>query len=158
MKIRVERTFRGPKYTIGHLYIDNVYFCDTLEDPDRGLYDTMATSDIVRKKIKGDTCIPYGKYVLTIDVVSPKYSNTAKYPYAKIANGKMPRVLGVKGFDGILIHAGNNQKDTEGCLLVGYNKVKGQVINSQSTWQNLYNRLLAAKKQGQSLTIEYIKK
>jgi len=118
----------------------------------------MSTTEIVKRKIKGDTCIPYGKYSVTLDVVSPKYSNTAKYPYAKIAKGKMPRVLGVKGFDGILIHAGNTQKDTEGCLLVGYNKVKGQVINSQATWQKLYNRLLSAKNQGQSVTIEYVRK
>lgn len=158
MKIKVERTFRGPKYTIGHLYIDGVYFCDTIEDPDRGLDQSMPITEIVKRKIKGDTCIPYGKYVLTIDVVSPKYSNTAKYPYAKIANGKMPRVLGVKGFDGILIHAGNTQKDTEGCLLVGYNKVKGQVINSQATWQKFYSKLLNAKKKGESLSIEYVKK
>lgn len=158
MKLRVERTYRGPSYTIGHLYIDDKYFCDTLEDPDRGLDSSMSTTEIVKKKIKGDTCIPYGKYVLTIDVVSPKYSNLSKYPYAKVANGKMPRVLGVKGFDGILIHAGNTQKDTEGCLLVGENKVKGKVINSQATWQKLYNKLLTAKKQGQSLSIEYLKK
>lgn len=158
MKIKVERTYRGPKYTIGHLYIDGTYFCDTLEDPDRGLDQTMPITDIVKKKIKGDTCIPYGKYTVTLDVVSPKYSNTAKYPYAKIANGKMPRVLGVKGFDGILIHAGNTQKDTEGCLLVGYNKVKGQVINSQATWQKLYKIMMNAKSLGQGITVEYVRK
>lgn len=157
MKLTVKRAFRGPNYTIGHLYINNTYFCDTLEDPDRGLDSNMPTQEILKKKIKGDTCIPYGKYVVSMDIVSPKYSNFSKYPYAKIANGKMPRIMGVKGFDGILIHAGNTQKDTEGCLLVGYNKVKGKVIDSQSTWTSLYNKMKAAKDKGQTITIEYIK-
>lgn len=107
MKITVKRKYTGPLYTISDIYIDGVWFCNGLEDPDRGLDQSMPITEIVKKKIKGDTCIPYGKYTVTLDVVSPKYSNTAKYPYAKIANGKMPRVLGVKGFDGILIHAGN---------------------------------------------------
>ena len=65
-----------------------------------------------------------------MDTVSPKFSNYSKYPYAKQFNAKMPRLLNVKGFEGILIHAGNTQKDTDGCILVGINKVKGQVINS----------------------------
>jgi len=158
MKLKVERTFRGPNYTIGHLYINDVYFCDTLEDPDRGLTDQMSVFEIQTKKVKGDTCIPYGKYVLSLDIVSPKYSNTLKYPYTAIANGKMPRVLGVKGFEGILIHAGNTQRDTEGCLLVGQNKVKGQVINSQATWKKLYALLAAARSRGEAFTIEYVKK
>lgn len=158
MKLKVERTFRGPLYTIGHLYIDNVYFCDTLEDPDRGLTSAMSLTEIQKKKIKGNTCIPYGTYNVTLDVVSPKYSNISKYHYAAIAKGRMPRLLNVKGFDGILIHAGNTPKETEGCLLVGYNKIKGQVINSQVTWQKLYTKLQEAKNKRENITIEYIKK
>ena len=53
MKITVERTFRGPKYTIGHLYIDGKYFCDTLEDPDRGLTQEMSLQEIKKIKVKG---------------------------------------------------------------------------------------------------------
>jgi hypothetical protein len=158
MELRVERTYRGPKYTIGHLYIDNKYFCDTLEDPDRGLTSSMDLLTILAKKVKGDTCIPYGKYIVDMDTISPKYSNYVRFPYAKIAKGKMPRVSGVKGFAGILIHAGNTQKDTEGCLLVGYNKVKGQVINSQATWIKLFNILITAHKKREKITIEYIKR
>ena len=154
MKLVVQRKYRKDKYTIGKLYIDGEYFCDTLEDPDRGLTDSMSLPQILKAKIKGDAAIPYGKYVLSISIVSPKYSNLAKYPYAKIANGKMPRVLNVKGFDGILIHAGNSARDTMGCLLVGENKVKGQVINSQATWTRLYKKLQSAKG---IITIEYTK-
>lgn len=158
MKLRVERTFRGPKYTIGHLYIDDKYFCDTLEDPDRGLYNSDPYRVIQTKKIKGDTCIPYGTYELSMKVISPKYSNIAKYPYTAIAQGRMPRVMGIKCFDGVLIHAGNTQKDTEGCLLVGENKVKGQVINSQATWKKLYPILKKASDNNEKITIEYVKR
>ena len=157
MKLKVERKWRKPLYTIGNLYIDGKFFCNTLEDPDRGLTSDMSLSKIKSIKIKGDTCIPYGTYKLSLDVVSPKYSNIKKYPYTSMAKGKMPRVMEVPGFDGILIHAGNTQKDTEGCLLVGENKVKGKVINSQITWQKLYTRLLEAKVKKESITIEYIK-
>lgn len=158
MKLRVERTYRGKDYTIGHLYIDGKYFSDTLEDPDRGLKQGMAISDIAKIKVKGDTCIPYGTYHLSLNVISAKYSDLKKYPYTSIAKGKMPRVMNVPGFEGILIHAGNTQKDTMGCLLVGENKVKGQVINSQATWKKLYPILKAANDRKETITIEYIKK
>lgn len=154
MKLVVQRKYRKDKYTIGKLFVDGVYFCDTLEDPDRGLDNSMSLSQILKIKIKGDTAIPYGKYNLSLSIVSPKYSNFARFPYAKIANGKMPRVMGIKGFDGVLIHAGNSARDTMGCLLVGENKVKGQVINSQATWTRLYKKLQTAKG---DITIEYTK-
>lgn len=158
MELEVRRTYRGPKYTIGHLYIDGKWFCNTLEDPDRGLEQSMTLTEILSKKFKGDTCIPYGKYRVSLDIVSGKYSNIQKYPYTAMAKGKMPRVINVPGFSGILIHAGNTQKDTEGCLLVGENKVKGQVINSQATWKRLYPILKAAHDKGETINITYTKK
>lgn len=151
MKLELKRIARKDKYTIGHLYINGKYFCDTLEDPDRGLVSSMSNSQIAMKKIKGNTAIPTGLYKITLNVASSKYSNFNKYPYAKFCNGKMPRLLNVPGYEGILIHAGNTQKDTEGCILVGQNKVVGQVINSQATWKTLYTELLKDKS---NLTIE----
>lgn len=158
MRLKVERTYRGPKYTIGNLYIDNKYFCNTLEDPDRGLTQDMPLSEIARIKVKGDTCIPYGTYTVTLNVVSAKYSDLKKYPYTAIAKGRMPRIMNIPGFEGVLIHAGNTQNDTMGCLLVGENKVKGQVINSQSTWKKLYKILQEANNKKEPITIEYVKK
>lgn len=153
MKITLKRIAKKSKYTIGHLYIDGKFFCDTLEDPDRGLNSKMSLSEIKAKKIKGDTAIPTGTYKVTLDVTSGKYSNFSKYPYVKFCGGKMPRLLNVPGYDGILIHAGNTQKDTEGCLLVGENKVVGKVINSQATWRKLYDTI---SKDKNNLTIEII--
>lgn len=157
MKLEVKRIYRGPLYTIGHLYIDGKYFSDTLEDPDRGLTQDMALSEILRIKVKGDTCVPYGTYKVNLNIVSPMYSNLKKYPYTAEAKGKMPRIMNVPGFDGILIHAGNTQADTMGCLLVGENKVKGKVINSQATWKKLYPILKKANDKGETITITYTK-
>ena len=145
MKLELKRIARKDKYTIGHLYINGKYFCDTLEDPDRGLASSMSNSQIAIKKIKGDTAIPTGLYKITLNVTSSKYSNFSKYPYAKFCNGKMPRLLNVPGYEGILIHAGNTQKDTEGCILVGMNRQVGKVLDSQKTFKKLYEKLLADK-------------
>lgn len=158
VKIVVRRLYRKADYTIGNLYINDKFFCNTLEDPDRGLDSSMTLAQIKSTKVYGDTAIPYGKYFLTLDTVSPKYSNFTKYPYVKKYKGKMPRILGIKGFDGVLIHAGNTQKDTYGCLLVGENKVKGKVINSQATWQKLMEKLYEYKSAGNAVfTIEFKK-
>lgn len=145
MKLTLNRRFKAPEYTIGDLYIDGQWFCNTLEDTDRDLSQDMLLTYIQNKKIKSQTAIPTGTYKVDIDTVSPKYSNYSKYPYAKQFNAKMPRLLNVKGFEGILIHAGSTQKHTDGCILVGINKVKGQVINSQATWKKLMSVLLKDK-------------
>lgn len=154
MKLLVRRTYRNPDYTIGHLYINGRYFCDTVEDTDRSLTQDMPLSKIMQIKVKGKTCIPYGTYRITLNVVSGKYSNYIKYPYAKDIKGKMPRLLNVPGFDGILIHPGTTAKDTDGCLVTGENKIKGGVINSVVTWKKLCAILFATK---EDITITYTK-
>ena len=129
MKLALIRKYKKDKYCIGKLYIDGEYFCDTLEDKDRGLTDNMTVSEISKIKVKKETAIPTGTYKVTIT-----YSNRFKK--------NMPLINNVKGFEGIRIHSGNTDKDTEGCILVGQNKVIGQVINSQATYKVLYNKLL----------------
>lgn len=79
MKLRVDRLFKGNTYTIGKLYIDGVYFCDTLEDRDRGLNSSDSIQKIQSIKVMHTTAIPKGCYDLTIKVISPKYSNYARY-------------------------------------------------------------------------------
>jgi hypothetical protein len=79
-----------------------------------------------------------------MDVVSPRFSQ--KQFYRDFANGgRVPRILNVKGFDGVLIHVGNTALDSSGCLLVGENKRVGEVINSRETFKKLYKELLKDK-------------
>lgn len=120
MRIEVKRLFKGDTYTIGKMYLDGKYFCDTLEDKDRGLTQAQDFSVIKAKKVYGETAIPSGTY---------KVECTYSQRFGRI----LPLLFNVKGFDGIRIHRGNTSKDTLGCILVGENKVKGQVVNSAIT-------------------------
>ena len=78
MKLTIKRTITRNNYTLGKLYVDGVYFCDTLEDRDRGLTQNMSVEQIKSIKVPGETAIPKGTYKVTLDVVSPKFS---KYPF-----------------------------------------------------------------------------
>lgn len=127
----------GPEYTIGHLYVNGKYFCDTLEDTNRDL-NKNGKFDKGEKKVYGETCIPFGTYKITLSIQSPKFSKQDKYKFCK---GYLPRLLDVPEYEGVLIHIGNKPKDTLGCILVGENKVKGQVINSTLTFKKLYSVL-----------------
>ena len=141
MNLKLRRRFKGPNYTIGSFYINDEYFCDTIEDTDRGLDDNMSEAIIKGKKIYGKTAIPTGTYKITLNVISPKYSDFNKYKWAKQCEGRIPRLINVKGFDGVLIHVGNTEQDSLGCIIVGENKVKGKVINSTNTFTKLYSKL-----------------
>ena len=148
MKLQLVRKYKLPKYTIGKLYVDNRYFCDTLEDTDKGLDQSMSEAEITSKKLYGQTAIPTGTYKVSLDTISPKFKDRS---WATFCNGRLPRLLNVKGYSGVLIHVGNSCEDTLGCILVGQNKVKGKVINSSAVFQNLYKELLKDK---DNLTIE----
>lgn len=153
MKLLLRRIFKGPKYTIGKLFINGVYECDTLEDQDRGLTSQMSLEEIKAKKVYGVTAIPTGTYSINMTTVSPKFKDRA---WAKPYKGILPRLENVKGYEGVLIHVGNKAEDTLGCILVGENKVKGQVINSTATFYELMTVLLKAQSAGEviELTIE----
>lgn len=152
MKLTLKRTFNNGRYTIGHLYADGVYVCDTIEDVDRDLADTMPLSKIQSVKVKSQTAIPRGTYTVTMNTISPKFSQ--KPYYWNFCKGRMPRLLNVKGFDGILIHRGTTERDSAGCIIVGYNKVKGQVINSTEAFEKLYKMLDKANRMGNKITLE----
>ena len=144
MELKLIRKYRKTDYTIGILYINNEYFCEILEDIDRGLKDSMSLEEIKKIKIKDQTCIPYGKYQILM-TYSPKYKKI------------MPLINNVKGFEGIRIHSGNTNKDTSGCLLPGFNKIKGQVINSRETFNKLYSLIQTAINNKENVTIEITK-
>lgn len=153
MKLLLRRIFKGPRYTIGKLFINGVYECDTLEDQDRGLTSQMSLEEIKAKKVYGVTAIPTGTYSINMTTVSPKFKDRT---WAKPYKGILPRLENVKGYEGVLIHVGNKAEDTLGCILVGENKVKGQVINSTATFYELMTVLLKAQSAGEviELTIE----
>lgn len=138
MELKLHRLFKNNTYSIGKLYIDDVYFCDTLEDTDRGIKSTMAVDEIAKLKQKSITAIPTGRYKITLSIQSPKFKTYNQYEFCK---GYLPRLINVPGFDGVLIHIGNKPEDTDGCILVGKNKAKGQVLESTTTFKELYNKL-----------------
>lgn len=127
MRLLLKRIALKEKYTIGKLYIDGEYFADTLEDPVR------------EEKIYGETAIPKGTYKVTI-TLSPRFRRW------------LPLLHDVPNFEGVRIHRGNTPEDTHGCILVGQNKIKGQVVNSAYTEIELMKRLKGEK----DITIEII--
>jgi hypothetical protein len=142
MELLLKRIAKKPGYTIGKLYVDGKYFCDTIEDTDRGLRQELGAAVCRAKKRHGATAIPTGRYQVLMNVVSPRFSLKSAY---KFCGGKLPRLLNVPAFEGVLIHIGNTAADTEGCILVGQNKVVGKVINSTETFHKLYDVLSKAK-------------
>ena len=117
MEILLDRICRKETYTIGHFYINNTYFCDTVEDKDRDL-NKNGKFDNGETKVNGLTAIPNGRYLVKL-TYSPNFKRI------------LPEIINVNSFTGIRIHSGNFASDSLGCVIVGENKVKGGVINSK---------------------------
>lgn len=124
MLIEVKRLYKKKDYTIGKMYIDGEYFCDTLEDTDRGLAQGMSLSELKEMKEYGKTAIPTGEYMVAVT-----FSNRFEK--------WLPLIHPVPVFEGVRIHSGNTASDTEGCILVGKNKAKGKVLDSRKTMTEL---------------------
>lgn len=115
MEITINRIARRPGYTIGRMTIDGRYFCDTLEPQWRN-YQLGA------KKVPGKSAIPEGRYRVLV-TWSPRFGRW------------LPLLVGVPRFEGVRIHSGNTQADTQGCILVGRNTQVGRVCDSRM-WMN----------------------
>ena len=139
MKLTLKRIALRSTYTIGRLYIDGNYFCDTLEDTVRDL-NKNGKFDNGEKKIKEKTAIPYGTYEI-------------KWTYSPRFKKYTPQLMNVSSFEGIRIHSGNSNTDTEGCLLLGENKKVGMVLNSRATINKFYPLIKKACSKGK-VTIE----
>lgn len=126
--LKVVRDTYGPDYTQGRLYINDIFFCDTLEDRCRDLNKDGDLDDNGEAKVYGETAIPAGKYKMILSM-----SNRFK----KL----MPEILKVKGFEGIRIHAGNTKADTHGCILVGLSRTRGGVGQSRDAFIKLMAEL-----------------
>ena len=116
MKIKVDRIYKGETYTIGKMYLNGEYFCDTLEDAVRPI------------KIPNETAIPAGIYKVIV-TYSPKFKRD------------LPLLIDVPNYTGIRIHNGSNKDHTSGCILVGFNKTKGQLTDSYIMSKLLTKRL-----------------
>lgn len=150
MELVIKRRYKNSNHTIGDLYINGKLFCNTLEDADRALLQSDSIQDIqeIKNLFPERTAIPKGTYKLSINVISPRYSRIKKY---NSIQGKMPRLLEVPGFDGILIHPGNDAKDCKGCILVGKNNSNKYLTDSTVTFFCLYKEL---EKDRNNLTIK----
>ena len=104
--LKLKRDNYTKKSTQGKLYINDIYICETLEDVCRDLNRDGDLSDPSELKVYGETAIPSGIYKMIINI-SPKFKKL------------LPRLIGIVGFDGVLIHKGNIPADTYGCILVG---------------------------------------
>lgn len=140
MKILLKRRFLGDTYTVGTLFVDGLKFCDTLEDKVRDLNKDGDLNDPGEGKVYAETAIPYGTYGVIV-TRSPKFGRD------------LPRLENVPHFEGILIHRGNTAKDSAGCILVGENKVKGQVINSTPYETRITELCMAATVRGEKITL-----
>lgn len=128
MELKIIREKSNKEYTEGKLYINGVFFCDTLEDQDRGLYQHMSLAEIKAVKVYGETCIPYGTYKVELSY-SPKFKKV------------MPAILDVKGFTGVRMHNGVDKNSTLGCILVGIKYKNGMLTNSRKTFNELMQKL-----------------
>lgn len=128
MELKLIRNKIDKEYTEGELYINGAYFCDTLEDQDRGLYQHMSLTEIKKIKVYGETCIPYGTYKVEL-TYSPKFKKI------------MPEILNVKGFTGVRMHNGSYTYHSFGCPLVGTKCKDGMLTNSRKTFNELMQKL-----------------
>lgn len=137
MKLTLKRKFLGANYTIGDLFIDDKFFCNTIEDTVRELplicpNTPKGISCTCPDKVYAETAIPFGTYKVTMKY-SPKFKRV------------LPYLHNVPHFIGILIHSGNDQTASAGCIIVGKNKVKGKVLESRATSDTL-NAILSKEK------------
>ena len=119
MELRLERTDSAGDCTIGKLYVDEEFECDTLEDPERLV------------KIHSKTAIPDGRYEVIISQ-SPRFGR------------ELPLLLNVPNFEGVRIHPGNTADDTEGCILVGDTTSGTSIGQSKVAFERLFGKLKSA--------------
>lgn len=151
--LRIERTWKKERYTIGRWYVDGVLWFNSLEDRDRGLHSGMSVVSIKAKKVYGETAIPRGTYEVRLSY-SPKFAGK---PWGKRYGGLVPEILHVKGFSGVRIHPMNRPEESLGCIGPGHNTVVGQITNSIQCYYRLMDEVFVpAHKAGRTVTLDII--
>ena len=143
MRLKLKRRYFGEDYTIGSLFIDGVYFCDTIEDKNMDFNRDGDLLDPEEDKVYGETAIPFGVYKIELSM-SPRFKRL------------LPLVLDVKHFTGIRIHRGNTAKDSHGCILPGENKERGKVLNSTKYELSLVAKMQYNLERGKDIELEIV--
>ena len=138
IELRLERVGYRAHYTIGHLYVDGVYECDTLEPTWRDYANG-------EEKVIGESAIPEGTYKMFL-------RSNGKWGFT------VPQLIDVPMFKAIQIHPGNTFFDTTGCILVGQNAHVGKVVNSRTAFSKLFRKLWLAHCKGWSMEISVVQK
>ena len=147
MELTLKREYLKKGYTIGKLYADGIKVCDTLEDEVR-------TLNTASDKVYGKTAIPYGRYEIAMNVISPKFGTMPFY--MEVCQGRLPRLIDVPFFEGILIHVADGWRGADllqGCIGVGENKIKGGLVNGKQAFTKLYNLLYDSYNKGEKIWI-----
>lgn len=145
MRLKVLRYYSTDDFTLGMLVDETAgrkFLSYTLEDEHRDV------------KVKGETRIPAGTYQITLRTVGGFHARYTK-KYGDMHKG-MLWVRDVPGFEYILIHTGNTDEHTAGCLLVGKTSdMKGFVGNSGGAYKEIYPAIAKALEDGEEVTITY---
>lgn len=156
MKIKIQRLTKKPGYTEGRLTVDGKYYCDTLEDTDRGATQIMpfvtkgglggywvdADGNHI-EKVPGKTAIPTGLYDATVGW----WSKHSCY---------CVMLLRVGGFTGILMHNGMTDEHSSGCVLLGKRTAARRLDGSRLYMDALAARVMACQKNGEKVTVEVL--
>lgn len=140
IELELNRIYFSPIYTIGKLFVEGKLWCDTIEDVSRDLNKDGDLLDEGEAKVMHKTCIPFNRYEVIVNM-SGRFKRM------------LPRLLNVPHFDGILIHNGKNETSSSGCIILGENKVKGQVTNSTFWMNKLTDFLINEQKKGNKIFI-----
>lgn len=146
MKLKVIRHHSTDDFTLGMLLDVSKgikFLAYTLEDEHRD------------EKVKGETRIPAGTYNITLRTEGG-FHQRYEEKYGTMHKG-MLWVRDVPGFEYILIHTGNTDEHTAGCLLVGNSSdLKGFIGSSVSAYKRIYPAIAKALDKGEQVTIQYI--
>lgn len=142
MELKLERIWLKGQYTVGKLYINGEWYCDTLEDkvPDA---NRKRRFDGLVRMVPGETAIPYGTYKVF-------------YGWCPRFERNLPRLLNVTAFEDVLIHSGDMANNLAGCILVGLNTECGKLTQSRLYSDELNKRIDIAQRRGEPITIEIV--
>lgn len=137
MRLLLQRDVLDAGFTLGQLFVDQVKFCETLEDAVR----EIPGAPVAQWKIKGETAIPTGRYRVAMDM-STRFGRV------------MLHLLDVPGFDGIRMHGANTALDVEGCIGVGQVRTLNGIRMCKDVLRILETRVALALSKGLEVWIE----